>query len=449
MASSILTAGLVGNIDRASFISDVQKKLNTPYSNVFHGGDLSNLWFILYVPIAIIGGGYVFFLCAQMLKSKQGVETQRIFIRPHTAPSRFLGSYFQSQPLVNILHRMSMKENFSIISFFTGGSNALTILVKQDSRLFVKKICLAGYEIKLKNQATWLEKNQHHPEIVKLINTRFNSEYFEINLEYLYDTMTFFDFIHEKPLEDSTHVIETVWNVLAIKIYDTRKVVDNFSQIEKYLTINFTERLAIAANLSKRISEAKDFQGSLVINGVECKNISEIFPQIMSHPRARFVLGRFTKTNQCHGDLTIDNILVRDPKSPGDFAMPILIDPSDDNEIRGPLMDAARMSQSLSGGYEFLLNEQKEINPEIIEGKFHINFNDVISDKYFRLSQHFRTSIMVKYLTSEEIMSMDFHVAILFGRMLSHRVLIDDKTSLIYYAKATLFLNQFFEEVCN
>ena len=83
------------------------------------------------------------------------------------------------------------------------------------------------------------------------------------------------------------------------------------------------------------------FEGSgprIVVNGREYDNFERVIERIQATEAAWRDLASYQESSAIHGDLTIDNILV--DMSSRDV---LVIDPSDDNQVRGPIIDFARL----------------------------------------------------------------------------------------------------------
>jgi hypothetical protein len=163
------------------------------------------------------------------------------------------------------------------------------------------------------------------------------------------------------------------------------------------------------------------------------------FDLVLKESKTIELLASYQPTSSIHGDLTIDNLLV------DEFGQALVIDPSDDNSVRGPIIDYSRLLQSLEGGYEFINQLQpEEISVEYLPEKtcWSIRYPDKRSARYEDLALVVRKSASV-YLSTQEVESLDFHISLLFARMLSHRVNISLETAPAYLATSLIFIERF------
>ena len=163
----------------------------------------------------------------------------------------------------------------------------------------------------------------------------------------------------------------------------------------------------------------------------------DLVTEIIESPAALRALSFIQKSSRIHGDLTIDNILIDRENNP------ILIDPSDDNQFSGPLIDIARMQQSLKCGYEFLVRDDSPVTLNFEGATPSVQFAHFISVEYKNLNHFLESEIIPDFLTLGEINSLEFHVALLFCRMLPHRIRISPDDSVKYLATGIMVMNQY------
>jgi hypothetical protein len=135
-----------------------------------------------------------------------------------TAPSDFLDSFFTKEKIIDSLHRRSVTENFQVLEYFKGGSDAVTMLVQKSSTKLVQKVSGPRGLKQLKAQQEWLQ-NVKSDGIVKVLGSNTTDEYFEIELEYIDHSISLFDYIHTQSIESSKKVILKALDILEIDVY--------------------------------------------------------------------------------------------------------------------------------------------------------------------------------------------------------------------------------------
>jgi hypothetical protein len=413
-------------------------------SQATHSIESSKLAFDLFsMPLLIFG------ILALTIFSIQKVRTpnNEIMTLPRKTrieenQSVFLESFFLKDRIVEEIHTRSVLENFRILRFFKGGSQAVTILIERDSRITVRKLVGGAAINKLISQQEWLD-SVNSDQIVKCLAGSYIDDLYQLELEYIGDSIPLFDLIHQVPLDDSKKTIECVWKVLMNNIYTSNRNSDIETRLAEYIDENFYERLSVISNISDNLNTVLKSQLPLYINGSPMMGLLQVMQAILSNKSCMRVLNEMTLTDLCHGDLTVDNILVI-PKLEN---RPIIIDPSDDNNIKGPLIDASRMMQSLRGGYEFLNLDDDPVDFYIHDHELHLSFKQLKSSIYQDLDDWLTSTILPNLLTTNEIQALNFHVGLFYTRMLSHRFRTNPNNILKYYGTSVEFLNNFYNEV--
>ena len=354
--------------------------------------------------------------------------------------THFLDSYFQGQHLSQVMHRLEVNGNVSLVQFFKGGSNAVTLLATNGDELFVKKMVPPEYAHRLRNQYEWLAERADHRKLVTVLREEHADDHYAIDLEYRPSSVPLFEYVHENPLGESAAKLTEVWDYMYGSVYELGPLEVRPQLRDDYVADRFVSRVQAAAQSHAALAEA--MKGDrILVNGQELANFDAIMERIASTEAAWTDLATFQSSAHIHGDLTVDNILVDLPTREV-----LVIDPSDDNQVRGPIIDFARHMQSLLYGYEFLNEDESPVVLGARDGLPEITYRDDRSARYAELADFVSTEIMPGRLSVSEQRSVLFHVGLFYGRMLTHRVVINPGTALKYYGVCIQALNRFLEQ---
>jgi len=354
--------------------------------------------------------------------------------------THFLDAYFQRQQLSQVMHRLEVQGNVSLVRFFKGGSNAVTLLATDGQELFVKKMVPLEHAHRLKNQYDWLAARADHQEMVTVLREEHAPDFYGIDLEYRPSSMPMFEYVHENSLAESAQKLNDVWAYMYGRVYDLGPLTEHVDQRDDYVAERLVSRVRAAASSHEALAEA--MRGPrIVVNGREYDNFDRVIERIEATESAWRDLASYQESSAIHGDLTLDNILV--DMSTHEV---LVIDPSDDNQVRGPIIDFARHLQSLEYGYEFLNEDETPVVLDRSGDCPEIVFRDSRSARYAELADHVSTTIMPRYLSPAEQRAVSFHVGLFYGRMLTHRVVINPGTALKYYGVCILALNRFIDQ---
>lgn len=355
--------------------------------------------------------------------------------------THFLDAYFQRQHLSTVMHRLEVEGDVSLVRFFKGGSNAVTLLATNGSgELFVKKMVPTEYAHRLKNQHDWLAERADHDQLVTVLRETQAEDHYAIDLEYRPSSVPLFEYVHENPLAGGQAKLAEVWDYMYSRVYRLGELERRPDLRDDYVTERFVLRVRTAAESHPALAEA--LKGDRIrINGHEMDNFDRVLARIQANPAAWEDLATFRSSSHIHGDLTVDNILVDLPTD-----RVLVIDPSDDNQIRGPVIDFARHMQSLLYGYEFLNDDEDPVVLDADGGVGEITYRDARSARYAQLADFVTTEVMPRRLSQAEQRAVLFHVGLFYGRMLTHRVAINSGTVLKYYGVCIQALNRFLEQ---
>ncbi len=400
-------------------------------------------WLVLSLPMFIVGLSALFWLKLNPVRRTKPLGDEESFanklLRRHDLSQEFpafLDTYFLGHNLSRVLHKIEVAGELSLVKFFKGGSNAITMLALQGDRLFVKKIVPPEYRDRLRNQYLWLKKHGNLSKIVKVEDEQTTDSYYAIDLEYRPKNIPFFEYLHDRPLKASAKILDEMWAYLFKNVYKLGPLEQHTKERDEYIKDRLENKLKQAAEASADLTAAMQPE-KIIVNGEMYDNLLVVLKRIKKHKQAWQDLATYRASTAVHGDVTIDNILVDMQNE-----QPLLIDPSDDNQIRGPVLDFGRHIQSLAMGYEFLCFDDEPV--ELIPGDIPaIHFHDLRSARYMHLYNHVIKEIVPKYLSEAEQRAIMFHVGLFYGRVLAHRVVINPENVLKFYGVSVKALNEF------
>ncbi len=404
-------------------------------------------WAVLILPMAFLG------LCLLLFKTKETLwqtppkkaSAQSLSNKLYrnedisSEMANFLENYFSGNSLSKIVHKLEHRDNFRLVKYFKGGSDAITILALQDGREVVKKIIPIEFKDRLKAQYVWLDGRKGRNGIVKTLGEEDSADYYAIDLDYDPDNEMLYEFIHKNPLHDSQAVLDQVWSDLQKELYSKlSKETLHAEARQQYIDRHIFGCLEKAAAVDPELIRASEPK-KLYINGKVYHNLYQVMEKIKQHPQAWKDIATYRESQLVHGDVIVDNLLVS--QKTGDV---LIIDPAPDgNIINGPVFDFGKNLQSLYCGYETLLRDEDLV---LLTDGNKINYRDSRSEKYTQLSDYVRSELAPRYLTTSEQRAMLFHAAALYIRRLKHQVYYTPENALKFYAVGVKTLNDFLNQ---
>lgn len=226
---------------------------------------------------------------------------------------------------------------------FRGGSDALTAMVQVGNELRVRKYALGGAARKLEAQCRWLEEHSSDLPLVRITGQARSDARFQYDMEYSRTSRDLFDTIHTYDVGTSWHILSDLMDSIATLHDRTRTGEAETALVERYAAEKVAGNLATIRAAFPMFFEDE----RVLVNGV---NID--LALLDRFAESDFLLSRLQmrKVATIHGDLTIENVLTDTSRASGWF----LIDPNIGNIFESPLLDYAKLLQSLHLGYESL-----------------------------------------------------------------------------------------------
>lgn len=326
------------------------------------------------------------------------------------------------------LNNIALFKRERIHSVFNGGSGAVVASLENDEGKYLRKLAVSPAHEKLEAQARWIKTNTSLP-VVKIVNESLAAE----TAGYFYDmpitpnSQSMFDYIHHSNLLSSTLKIESIFR----KVHRFHKENSRGKSTVEMLD-NYWEKKVNSNLLKLQLAYFSNNKG-FTVNGNEFTFQSiELF---FSSCREMLTPGAGLST--IHGDLTIENI-ISTGDSPDDW---FLIDPNDGNLYDSPLLDWAKLNQSLHANYEMLNSGFVSIH---IEGNS-IKFTSPRSHVYTELEQSFKDIFLEEY-SSYEYLELRIHELIHFLRLIPYKLESKNELGALFLGQLCSLISEFERE---
>ncbi len=327
------------------------------------------------------------------------------------------------------------KMQTTILRTFKGGSGSSTNLIENAEGVFVRKEAFGELGLKLKKQYSWLEQMTSSKKMMmlpKLVGCGEENGAFYYDMEYDPSFVSFESFIAAKPVEYSCRVIGNIVSYVHEHIHERQTFKCSPMVLGKYISDKIEGKISATRNLVAGFEMILNHE-KLIINDVEYRNLPSVLNGIRQN---KSLMDRLSRHNACtiHGDLTIENILIRDENN---F---LLLDPNGENYIAGPAVEYSKLYQSLHSHYEELC-----LLGEVVVDGNRINYKVMPNLKQQQLFDYLQGELK-KILSVEDYFSLVFHEAIHFSRLLPYRARSNPATIYAFYATMVKLFNQFYLE---
>lgn len=412
-------------------------------TRVTNAGLMSALPFLLYsiLPVvAVIGYGFtrqwsaiirdisIFWRYGGSVDAHPHLSTRDRF-KEDSEYEYFLASLFNGDDKVLSGFGLLAMADGVVQRLFNGGSEAITALVEVDQNLVIRKFAVGSAAEKLKAQGDWLKSYRDSGlPVVELIGERQGSGFYRYDMPLVIPANDFYDVIHTSSIERSKALLETVFE--SITAFHRRNQASGATKqvVEAYLTEKALKNALVIMNFAKDILQKSDYR----INGKNYRfsdwdrlaDLQWLSAQVHDY-----------RTAIIHGDLTIENIIVAPERKAGLY----LIDPNPDNLFDSPLIDLAKLMQSLHLGYEGLNR-----------GKFCAMSGDGISltltrsRAYSELQDYFEGLIARQY-GANTVREVYFHELVNYLRLTPYKIRKDPAKGITFFACTSILLERYLE----
>lgn len=165
------------------------------------------------------------------------------FLNNTDVKNQYLESFFMSKN-TNIEKFCELNQNIEIIKNISGGSDALTFVIYNDNKMFVRKIAFNNASYKLKEQYEWINK---FSKILPLPITTISFDNIDDNIymydmEYKVNSISMFEYIHTNSIEKSWMILENTVDILEKNLYiNTYKIEQEV--IDEYINTKFFDNI--------------------------------------------------------------------------------------------------------------------------------------------------------------------------------------------------------------
>jgi hypothetical protein len=343
----------------------------------------------------------------------------------------FLTSLFAGERQVVRQFGLLGVDDAVVHKLFHGGSDAVTALVESGDRLVIRKFADGAAGSKLRVQCSWLAAHSKGAlPLVDILVAKEGNGYFQYDMPLVIRANDFYDLIHTADLQTSRRILAEVLRRLAL-FHQQNAGGDATPQlIRDYLEQKAVKNARQILSFARSAFPYRDYE----INGLACsmdewEKLTDI-DWLMAQVSSRNV-------SVIHGDLTIENIIAA-PDFEANF---YLIDPNPENIFDSPLIDYAKLMQSLHLGYESLNRGRCAT----IDGKrIHLAFTR--SHQYSELHDYFERFVIGKW-GADVLREIYFHEIVNYLRLTPYKIRQNpEHAGITFFAGTSYLLRRYLAE---
>ncbi|MBQ4482601.1 MAG: flippase-like domain-containing protein [Lachnospiraceae bacterium] len=349
-------------------------------------------------------------------------KTMMLLPQVHESDRRsFLENYFEGDRHAYVRGYLEANNDIQIISDYSAGSNATTLLAIKDDRTIFRKYVVGADAGKLHDQVEWIQGFCSVLPLPEIIFEKRDEGMTLYDMPAVTGASGFFEFIHTNPVEKSFKIIRHVFDDLDNNLYSREEGTADPDIIEKYIEKKILKNIKLIEE-NHRFADLIRYE-EVVVNGKTVKGFPSL-KKAMSKEKLKEIFSS-DRVSPIHGDVTVENIIVTPGADKGRGYY--LIDPNTGNILDSRFIDYAKLLQSLHGGYEFLMRTERCS----ISGN-EIKFMAGASRSYRDLYKEY-SSMLKERFSESELKSIYYHEIANWLRLMPYKLEHDE-------AKAPVFL---------
>ncbi|MDE1154579.1 MAG: lysylphosphatidylglycerol synthase domain-containing protein [Acidobacteriaceae bacterium] len=309
---------------------------------------------------------------------------------------------------------------------FHGGSGAITALVEADRTLMIRKFTIGEMRHKLKLQVDWLQRFQHELPLVQVLRDRMESSFYRYDMPYPPQADDFYDVIHTAPLERSRTILSDV--VAVVHDFHQRKSLGEADEatISEYLERKVIENARTTLQFVRDLIPGPTYQLNNQTYSLED------WEHLLDTAWLRAQI-RDRRIASIHGDLTIENIIVSPTHARGWY----IIDPNPGNLFESPLIDWAKLMQSLHLGYEGLNRAGSSVwkGNQLYLSLTRSHIYNELHDAY--------SSVLREMLGPDAAREVAFHELVNYLRLVPYKISQSQAKGLTFFACTSILLREY------
>jgi hypothetical protein len=322
---------------------------------------------------------------------------------------------------------MQAVEDCVVHGFYQGGSEALTALVETRDEMLIRKFALGTAAVKLKEQADWLKRHgDGQVPLVPVLNPRSSAGAFSYDMPLWQRTSPFFEAIHSMPLVDSSRTMLGLLERIDVLHSNEGSEAAHSSRVDEYLARKATANARQIVDFTRSQLGGDEYR----INGVGF-SLDEWRVFDDRNWLSRQVSSR--RQAVIHGDLTIENVVIAPDHESGFY----VIDPNPENIFDSPMIDWAKMMQSLHLGYE-TLNRSVQATPS--DGEIALPI--ARSEAYASLHRLLESEIVSRF-SEDALREVYFHELVNYLRLTPYKIRQSAQRGLAFFACTSLLLREY------
>jgi hypothetical protein len=313
--------------------------------------------------------------------------------------------------------------------FYQGGSDALAALVETEGQFVIRKFAMGAAAAKLEVQADWLRRHSAPSlPLVEVIGGRKSIGAYSYDMPLVDGASDFQDSIHSSPTDKNRDLLLRILDRIDALHGETAMGAAPDALVDRYVEEKIVRNAEAIGAFARHMVDSHDYS----INGEDFD-----FGEWRCFSDRAWLASQLRRreASTIHGDLTVENVIVAPSQPYGLY----LIDPNPENIFESPLIDWAKMMQSLHLGYEALnrsiacVQTGSALRLPIARSQAYAELHDVLEKE---IEARFR---------EDAVREVYFHELVNYLRLTTYKIRQSPQRGLAFFGCTSLLLRRYRE----
>jgi hypothetical protein len=313
--------------------------------------------------------------------------------------------------------------------FYQGGSDALAALVETQGQLVIRKFAMGGAAARLQVQAEWLRRHSAPSlPLVEVIGGRKTSGAYSYDMPLVDGASDFQDSIHSSPAGENKARLLRILDRIDALHGNTALGAAPTGLVERYVEEKIVRNAEAIAAFARQAIGSHEYS----INGEPFD-----FGEWSCFADRAWLTSQLRRRDVAtiHGDLTVENVIVAPEQPYGLY----IIDPNPENIFESPLIDWAKMMQSLHLGYEALNR-----SVSCVQSGSALRLPIARSQAYAELHGTLESEIETRF-RDDGLREVYFHELVNYLRLTTYKIRQSPQRGLAFFGCTSLLLRRYKE----
>lgn len=209
-------------------------------------------------------------LISEIRSEKNKVLVRRLILPQMSEADKlaFLRTYYEEENREHINLYLEINKDVSVVQDNSAGSNASTVVILKDEKLYYRKYAFDVDGEKLAEQIEWIENHQMDIPLPCIVDKRIEKDFATYDMHSYASAVGLFRYIHTMPAENGWKILENALDDIRSGLHTKNVRHGDPDTIKKYISSKVSKNLWIIKEKDKYITNLEKYD-SILVKGKE------------------------------------------------------------------------------------------------------------------------------------------------------------------------------------